>query len=150
MRESKKKPSNLITIHSEWEPLKLHVLPWATSDKLSQFLCFYKSDMRLNYALSVSTPYQWCNFQSQLGRKGSYLISRASPPPHPKTSFICSANALLLRSAPLPPVHRSGPPDTLEQKIRAFFKPALTFRFIICWHSRLLPCDKAFSLYERD
>lgn len=144
-----KKHSNLITIHSEWESLKMHILPWATSDKLSQFLCFYKSDMLLNYALSVSTPYQWCNFQSQLGRKGSCLISRAPLHPIPKTSFICSADDLLLRFAPLPPVHRSGPPDALEQKIRAFFKPALTFEFIICWQGRLLPCDKAFSLYAR-
>lgn len=66
--EKVKKTSHLINVHREWEPLKLHILPQATS-KLSQFLCFYKSDMLLNHALSVSTSYQWCNFPSQLGKK---------------------------------------------------------------------------------
>ncbi len=145
MRESEKKLSNLITIHSEWDSLNLHILPWATSDKLSQFLCFYKSDMLVNYALSVSTPYQWCHFQSQLGRKGSCLISR-SPPPHPKNLFHLFGWCFALEIS----TSSTCPQIWTTRYTGARDKSFLTFGFIICWQGRLLPCDKAFSLYERD
>lgn len=122
-----KSPWNLISIQCEFEPLKVHILPLVTSDKLSKFLCFHKSDMLSNDVLAVYT----INISSVIPNLNMWV----------KDGVNLKGFALMKGVGPQSPAWSSG---MLQSLFISKDKMALRIRLInklIYWNRLSLACD---------